>query len=527
MGARRLLLGATVLLLWLKVAAAGAADGPSPFLLDPAADFWTIDEAIERLADRPAFQPAPGDRFVQPLKPFTDRTVWFQIALPPTTRRVAILDGAMRAADLYFVAENRVLRRYRSGLLQPLATRADDHPGFNFTVPRSEQPMRLLVHSRMPYSSGPTPLLLLTEPEFVSYMRLKHMQHGMFFGIALLVALFTLAVALGMQRLEHLSFGAYCLGAAALTASFDGFLSYYLLPESPLLAMRALPIATLVMLVAQLQFGVQLLEVRSWNPGLHRASRLLLLPCIVLPLVTAIYPASLLYPLLSWIGVAVLLALGLMVLLGARAQAPFARLYALSLLPTALALGAVLTNTQTAGGFPSFAGAVILGTIGQIILLAGQRTRYLRESRNAEQANQDRQQELLAQLRTLTASTVDLTETQSLQRSLQQQQRLRTVGKIAAGVAHDFNNILTSISGFAELLQVDRGRFSVAKRDHFLAQIRAATERGASLVRQLNVYSRESRPRSAGRSIIEPIERTLRLLRSSVNPGIHFDTRIE
>ena len=42
---------------------------------------------------------------------------------------------------------------------------------------------------------------------------------------------------------------------------------------------------------------------------------------------------------------------------------------------------------------------------------------------------------------------------QEAQKQLVQSERLRAVGELAAGVAHNFNNVLTSIIGYTELLQ--------------------------------------------------------------------------
>ncbi|MFC1974964.1 response regulator [Chloroflexota bacterium] len=91
---------------------------------------------------------------------------------------------------------------------------------------------------------------------------------------------------------------------------------------------------------------------------------------------------------------------------------------------------------------------------------------------------------------------VDLTERKraeeaqaQLEEQLRQTQKMETVGRLAGGVAHDFNNILTAILGFAELLlfrvKVDD------KTRRYVDQIKSAAERAASLTNQLLAFSRK------------------------------------
>jgi signal transduction histidine kinase/ActR/RegA family two-component response regulator len=80
----------------------------------------------------------------------------------------------------------------------------------------------------------------------------------------------------------------------------------------------------------------------------------------------------------------------------------------------------------------------------------------------------------------------DIEEQKRLEEQLRQAQKLESIGTLAAGVAHDFNNVLNIIKGYASLL-ADRSDTAESVRI-----IDEAVERGASTVRQLLILSRKS-----------------------------------
>lgn len=79
---------------------------------------------------------------------------------------------------------------------------------------------------------------------------------------------------------------------------------------------------------------------------------------------------------------------------------------------------------------------------------------------------------------------VDTTDQVLMRRELESARRLETVGRLSAGLAHNFNNLLQSIMGQAESLRVRGGTLDPAQRSS-LAAIVAAAERGGELVGHL------------------------------------------
>jgi PAS domain S-box-containing protein len=77
------------------------------------------------------------------------------------------------------------------------------------------------------------------------------------------------------------------------------------------------------------------------------------------------------------------------------------------------------------------------------------------------------------------------TSRRRLEEQLRDAQRLEALGRLAGGVAHDLNNLLTVVLGNVDLLKHDAGR-----RDEPMAEIQVAAERAAALTRQLLAFGR-------------------------------------
>jgi two-component system, cell cycle sensor histidine kinase and response regulator CckA len=82
----------------------------------------------------------------------------------------------------------------------------------------------------------------------------------------------------------------------------------------------------------------------------------------------------------------------------------------------------------------------------------------------------------------------DITERQSLEQQLRRAQRMEAIGRLARGVAHDFNNVLAAILGSSDLLQYQLKEGDPARQE--AEEIRKAAERGAALTHQLLSFAR-------------------------------------
>ena len=119
----------------------------------------------------------------------------------------------------------------------------------------------------------------------------------------------------------------------------------------------------------------------------------------------------------------------------------------------------------------------------------------------------------------------DITLEVDLTRQLHQAQRLEAVGQLAGGVAHDFNNILTIISGNAELALAD-----LPPQDptaDALCEIMEASRRAAGLTRQLLAFSRKQilQPRVLDLNVL--VAGTEKMLRRLIGEDVALKTRLQ
>jgi PAS domain S-box-containing protein len=121
----------------------------------------------------------------------------------------------------------------------------------------------------------------------------------------------------------------------------------------------------------------------------------------------------------------------------------------------------------------------------------------------------------------LLAFVRDITEERSLQEQLHHAQKLDAVGRLAGGVAHDFNNMLGGISGAAELLKL-RLAPDDALRSH-VRLILDTVERAAELSGRLLAFSRKGRGVSTPVDLHRVLRDAFRIFRSGLDPRIETE----
>ena len=119
----------------------------------------------------------------------------------------------------------------------------------------------------------------------------------------------------------------------------------------------------------------------------------------------------------------------------------------------------------------------------------------------------------------------DITEKFRLENELRQSQKMESIGRLAGGVAHDFNNILTTIIGYADLglkeLDEDNPMYEMLK------EISTAGKRGSSLTQQLLSTSRKQVLTLQPLPINDIITGMEKMLRRLIGEDVELNIRLD
>ncbi|MBU5613896.1 ATP-binding response regulator [Geomonas azotofigens] len=121
-------------------------------------------------------------------------------------------------------------------------------------------------------------------------------------------------------------------------------------------------------------------------------------------------------------------------------------------------------------------------------------------------------------------SVRDVTESKKLEEQLRQTQKMEALGALAGGVAHDFNNILTGIMGYATLLKLRMGEGNPLLS--FPLDILAAAERAANLTKSLLTFSRKQTISLKPENLNEIVKRIDKLLLRIIGEDLEFRAKL-
>ena len=123
----------------------------------------------------------------------------------------------------------------------------------------------------------------------------------------------------------------------------------------------------------------------------------------------------------------------------------------------------------------------------------------------------------------LVGTVQDITEMRILEAQMIQAQKLESLGVVAGGIAHEFNNILAGIMGYTELLLYRKGLDPMVRED--MQKIMDLGQRAANISQQMLAYSGKSFSRSRALDISEMVREMAALLDATLpkKARLHLD----
>ncbi len=116
----------------------------------------------------------------------------------------------------------------------------------------------------------------------------------------------------------------------------------------------------------------------------------------------------------------------------------------------------------------------------------------------------------------------DITEKQKIEAHLQQSLKMEAIANLASGIAHEFNNALTVVSGNIELLQMNLT--DNQDIDKHTERMEDYVHRMAGLTSQLLAYARGGKYQAKTLSLNNLVKDTLPVLKHNITPGIRVET---
>ncbi len=119
----------------------------------------------------------------------------------------------------------------------------------------------------------------------------------------------------------------------------------------------------------------------------------------------------------------------------------------------------------------------------------------------------------------------DITERRKLEEQLRQSQKMEAIGMLAGGVAHDFNNMLTVIIGYSEMILDEDGPTAQIARK--IEQLKKAAVHAAELTRQLLAFARRQLVQPTVLNVNTIVEKNCEMLRRTIGEDIELVTNLD
>ncbi|MBF0515841.1 MAG: PAS domain S-box protein [Nitrospirae bacterium] len=121
------------------------------------------------------------------------------------------------------------------------------------------------------------------------------------------------------------------------------------------------------------------------------------------------------------------------------------------------------------------------------------------------------------------AGIIDITDKRLVEQDLRHAQKMESIGQLAGGVAHDFNNIISSIINYVYLIKRKISDITREELQDFVDEIQISAERAANLTRSLLVFSRKHAFAFSTVNLIDIISKMKTLMSNLIGADIELE----
>jgi len=202
---------------------------------------------------------------------FSPDTYWFRFVIAESDREwlLALNYALIDHITMYRIkAQNTIAETVKTGDKLLFSQRPIKHRSFLFPISASDQPQEIILKIRSS-SAIQLPLSLWPEQAFFEQDQYIFVEHGLYYGIVLVMALYNFFLFLRLRDSAYAFYVLYVMTFAVAQLSLTGFAYQFIWPESPEWNERSLAVITPLIVVCSMVFASDFLKLKMYNYRLY------------------------------------------------------------------------------------------------------------------------------------------------------------------------------------------------------------------------------------------------------------------
>lgn len=228
---------------------------------------------------------------------FSNSTYWFRFAIPPQSSESLLeLDYALLDDISYYRLHGDDIREtIFTGDKRNFSDRPIQHRAFLFPIPSSNQNQIILLKVRSS-SSIQIPLILWPEKTFFEQDQYAFVEHGIYYGIVLVMALYNFFLFLRLRDSAYIFYVFYVMTFALAQLSLTGFAYQFIWPNLSEWNEKSLAVLTPLIVVSGLVFASNFLKLETHHSRLYKFLSVQALIGLIISALSVVYPYHTMIP---------------------------------------------------------------------------------------------------------------------------------------------------------------------------------------------------------------------------------------